>query len=586
MSSANTNGKAAAADLVNFKILANGSPLGSEYQVLSLEISQCLNKMATARITLADGDAAKQDFPLAGKDEAFFPGSELEVQMGYHTEAKTVFKGVVVRQSIRSQRNRHSTLVVEARDKLVRLTIGRKNHCFTDLPDSDIIRNIVKNAGFGSDDVEIDGTKEKHREMIQYNVTDWDFIVSRSEMNGRVVFTDGGKLRIIEPQIKRDGAMELTYGVDIIEMEGITDARTQLAGISSHAWGVKDEELISSDATTVKFTGNSDDDGDKLAGALGVKKYHLYHGGLMEREELTAWSNAQLLKSRLAKNTGYIRIKGMNSLKPGDTIKLKGFGRRLNGPVYVSGIIQRFDRSIWETDIHFGLSGDWFYQHDDVLAKPAAGVVPAMHGLHIAQVMQLENDPLGEHRIKIRLPLVDEQEGIWARMACLDGGKQRGSFFRPEINDEVVVGFLDDDPRYPVVLGMLNSSNRPAPLTAKDANPQKGFFSRSKLKLLFDDEKKSIDIETPAGKKIVLDDDGDKLILQDQHNNKITLDSQGISLESGKDIVFKTSAGDVKVNANNIDQQATIKFSANGNSTAEFKSSGPTMLKGAIVNIN
>ena len=586
MSSGNTKGKEVAADLVNFKVLANKKQLGSEYQVLTLEISQCLNKIAAARLTLTDGDAAKQDFPLAGNDDAFFPGSELEVQMGYHNEAKTVFKGIIVRQSIRSLRNKHSTLVIEARDKFVGLTIGRKNHCFTDLPDSDIIQNIVRNAGFSSGDVNVGGTKEKHREMIQYNVSDWDFIVSRCEMNGRVVFTDGGKLNIIEPEIKKDGAMELTYGVDIIEMEGITDARTQLTGISSHAWGLKDEELLNSEATSVKFKGNSDDDGDRLAGALGVKKYDLYHGGLMEKEELTSWSNAQLLKSRLAKNTGHLRIKGVNTLKPGDTLKLKGFGKRLNGYVYVSGVVQRFDKFIWETDIHFGLSGDWFYQQDDVLAKPAAGVVPAVHGLHIAQVMQLENDPLGEHRIKIRLPLVDQQEGIWARIACLDGGKERGSFFRPEINDEVVVGFLDDDPRYPVVLGMLNSSNRPAPLTAKDANPQKGFFSRSKMKLLFDDEKKIIQLETPAGKKIVMDDDGDKLVLQDQHNNKITLDSQGITIESGKDITLKTSAGDVKVNANNIDQNATLKFSANGNSTAEFKSSGPAVLKGAIVNIN
>jgi len=49
-------------------------------------------------------------------------------------------------------------------------------------------------------------------------------------------------------------------------------------------------------------------------------------------------------------------------------------------------------------------------------------------------------------------------DGIWARISTLDAGKQRGTFFRPEIGDEVIVGFLNDDPRYPVVLGMVNSS--------------------------------------------------------------------------------------------------------------------------------
>ena len=48
-------------------------------------------------------------------------------------------------------------------------------------------------------------------------------------------------------------------------------------------------------------------------------------------------------------------------------------------------------------------------------------------------------------------------------LATLDAGKERGTFFRPEIGDEVVVGFLNDDPRHPVILGMCHSSAKPAP---------------------------------------------------------------------------------------------------------------------------
>ena len=37
-----------------------------------------------------------------------------------------------------------------------------------------------------------------------------------------------------------------------------------------------------------------------------------------------------------------------------------------------------------------------------------------------------------------------------------DAGENRGSFWRPEIGDEVVLGFLNSDPRDAIILGMLN----------------------------------------------------------------------------------------------------------------------------------
>ncbi|MFO0795324.1 MAG: phage baseplate assembly protein V [Candidatus Brocadiaceae bacterium] len=104
----------------------------------------------------------------------------------------------------------------------------------------------------------------------------------------------------------------------------------------------------------------------------------------------------------------------------------------------------------------------------------------------------LENDPDGEDRIKVRLPLIsDAEEGIWAVSPHWMQEKGVARFFRPEIGDEVVVGFLNDDPRHPVVLGMCHSSAKPAPEPAKDDNHRKGYVSREKMEFIFDDEKKS-----------------------------------------------------------------------------------------------
>ena len=115
--------------------------------------------------------------------------------------------------------------------------------------------------------------------------------------------------------------------------------------------------------------------------------------------------------------------------------------------------------------------------------------------------------PNGENRILVRLPIIDNAApGIWARVATLDAGENRGSFFLPELDDEVIVGFLNDDPRDAVVLGMLNSSAKPAPITAQDANHEKGFVTRSGMRVHFNDDTKTITIDTPAGNSIKLDE--------------------------------------------------------------------------------
>lgn len=181
---------------------------------------------------------------------------------------------------------------------------------------------------------------------------------------------------------------------------------------------------------------------------------------------------------------------------------------------------------------------------------------------------------------------------MWARVATLDAGDSRGTFFRPEIDDEVVVGFLDSDPRFPMVLGMCHSSAKPTPEPAKDDNHLKGYVSRSKIRLLFDDDKKVVQLETAAGNKLVLSEDEKSVTIADQNGNTITLDDGGITLHSGKDLILEAS-GDIKITGAKATVTATQGFQAKGGSSAEVTAASTkingdasTEIKGAMVRIN
>jgi uncharacterized protein involved in type VI secretion and phage assembly len=202
-------------------------------------------------------------------------------------------------------------------------------------------------------------------------------------------------------------------------------------------------------------------------------------------------------------------------------------------------------------------------------------------------VTQLEDTPSdNEFRIKVRLPLVDTQgQGFWSRLASQDAGNKRGAIWRPEIGDEVIVGFLNDDPRQAIVLGSLYSSKNAAPIAAADANNEKGWVTRSGMRFIFNDEKKSIILETPKGKKITIDEDAGKIQLEDENQNKITMDQDGIVISSGKNLTLKATQ-DLKLEGLNIEQKAQASFKVESQGQAQLQATADMVVKGTFVRIN
>ena len=127
-------------------------------------------------------------------------------------------------------------------------------------------------------------------------------------------------------------------------------------------------------------------------------------------------------------------------------------------------------------------------------------------------------------------------------------------FFRPEVGDEVVVGFFNSDPRHAVVLGaMHNPKSVPPDAFAISAdNLHKGIVTRGGSILGFSDDKPVVYIETPAGNKFSVDDDKKRLFLSDQHGNTITMSSEGIEIKSASDIKISAS-GKVEIAGSEVD---------------------------------
>ncbi|TVQ11339.1 MAG: type VI secretion system tip protein VgrG [Bacteroidetes bacterium] len=568
--------------VVSSSVKINGEEIARTFLVHSIVVNKEINRIPRAKVILIDGDSSSGNF-RASNDSLFIPGNEMEILSGYQRDVQTIFKGIIIKHSIKIRNNGTTALIVECRDKAIRMTTTRKSRHFYQLRDSEIFTNIGEDHN--GIETRAEATTVTHKELVQFQTSDWDFIVTRAEVNGKMCFADDGQLEIKAPNLNQDPALSLVYGATILELDAEMDGRDQLQNGSSKAWDYAEQQVTEKEADSEPASLNGNISSEQLAQAMGFAPYVQAHGGKREETELQAWSNALMLKRKLAKIRGKVKCTGVHDVKPGNMIELQGIGERFNGRTFVSGIQHHIADGTWQMDIQFGCDPEWFTEKHTISQQPASGLLAAVSGLQVGIVEQL-NDPDSEDRLKLKLPLAGtSDEGIWARIASLDAGNERGAFFRPEIGDEVIVGFINDDPRDAVVLGMLNSSAKPAPFRANDDNHLKGFVSRSGMKLVFDDDKKSVTVETPSGKKITADEDKGEIKLSDEHGNTIAMDSNGITLESARDIKIKSS-GDFTLEGMRVDIKASASLTAEGSAGTNIKSSGITEIKGSLVRIN
>ena len=579
-------------DTISYEISLGGSKMDSSYEILSISIDKEVNRIPTAKILLKDGDAALGSFEISNKED-FLPGKEIEIKLGFDSDNKQAFKGIITKQQVKVKENGNTQLQIECKDAVMRMTLGRKSKYYLDQKDSEVMDSIISAYADLKSDVE--ATTLKHKELIQHHLSDWDFIALRSEANGQLLFVNDAELKIESPKTDTDPVLQVTYGSSIMEFEAEMDLRSQWSKVEAHSWDYKNQGLFTAEVDEATgFTQLGNVNSSDLASANKLEKFLLHHSGNLLEQELKAWAEGAMLRSRLAKVRGRARFTGFAEIKPGDMVKIAGVSDRFNGKAFVTAVRQEVGDGTWYTNIQFGLDPARYSSiYQDIDDFSAAGLLGSIQGLQIGKVLQLENDPDGEDRILVKIPIIENNSnGTWVRVACLDAGSDRGTFFRPEIDDEIIVGFINNDPRHAIMLGMLNSSAKPAPLKGADANDEKGIFTRSNMRVHFNDATKTINIDTPAGNSIILDEDGKKIEIKDQNSNKITMDSNGIIMESPKNIEINAGA-ELKISAGTKmeikGKTMTLKSDTNVNinsAMTKINSDGVTEIKGSLVKIN
>lgn len=189
-----------------------------------------------------------------------------------------------------------------------------------------------------------------------------------------------------------------------------------------------------------------------------------------------------------------------------------------------------------------------------------------MQAAYLARVVDI-NDPDSRDRVQVRLYAFDDVDGqdapLWARVVCPFAGADRGAFFMPDVDDEVLVVFVQGDPRHPLVVGGLwNGANAAPASLSGGTNQYKRIRSKNGVVVTLDDQQgqEKLVLETPAGQKLTLSDGPGKVRIEDSNGNSVVLESSGVTITAAAQV--KVDAANVKVTAGMVTVDAAMaKFS-------------------------
>lgn len=472
------------------------------------------------------------------------------------------------------------TLILRGYDLSHRLHRGKKVRSFLQMTDSDIAQRIAQERGLQA---LIDSTSHVHPQLSQENLTDYEFLARRARAVGYVFTLDGRQLIFRKPANVALPPIELNYREGLLDFRPRLTSSAQVNDLNVRGWDPATKRPIVGRARTADYrtaTLGFDRRGSDFAQqAFGAVETAFADEPVASQAEGDEFASAHI--SRFW--SGDVHAEGLAmgnpKLRAGSVVTLTGIGDRFGGEYFVTHVRHTFGGAgEYRTEFTVGGYGpdttaDLLFSDAARIEQHAAGVT---RGLAIGVVTNT-NDPDGGGRVKVKFPwLADDAESDWMRVAAPMAGADRGFFFLPEVNDEVLLGFEHGDFNRPFVIGALWNGVDATPIGSNEAVDGSGQVVKRIIKtraghiILLDD--------TPGSEKIeIVDKDG---------SNLITIDSAGgkISLEAKMEIAIKAGQK-ISLSAPQVQIDGSQRVALSG---AEIDSSASARHKiaGGIVEIN
>ena len=586
--------------IVSVKVFVDDNQLDNTYQITEIAIYKKLNKISKADIYFLDGDVADGEFPIMESNK-FSLGTPVKIELGYGTgeDSKVAFQGIIAQVDVNTSSERQPLFIIRCVDLAFKMSYNNQYYLYENKKDSDLFNDIIDRHEIKAGIIE--SSSYTHPSIVQFGLNDWDFLLSRAKKIGYIVYEEAGKLYIKKPESK-DKTFKVTFGQDVIKQQLSLTAKSLFSSVTAESWNANNQTLRSEESNSISIPEQGDDNtktSNIASQFTDIPQKIITHADL-DTSVISDFASGRLLEYELNKINGYITISGSNEPKVDSVIEILKMGNYFSGNGYISGVEHSVKNGKWTTKIIIGIKRTSGYTHSS--ADKDTEIDSTLSRLQIGIVKKVHDDPNGNSRILIEIPgLEGESEGVWARVLQRYATNGAGEMVFPEVGDEIILGFLNGNPQFPIVLGSLFSQSNVSPFEIEENNNIKSFISREQLSLSYDEEKKEISLSTPAGNKIILSDNKKGIRFEDQNGNVLELNDKGVSIEGNSDIKVKmsgnatietsgdvkisTKSGEVSIEAMNVKTKANMKIEEKAN-IIESKATAQAVIKGGVVQIN
>jgi uncharacterized protein involved in type VI secretion and phage assembly len=496
-----------------------------------------------------------------------------------------VFKGEITGLEPAYNENAMIMLTVRGYDKTHRLNRGTTSRAFVQTYDSDIVTQVCREAGL---QVEVEQTTQQHDHVFQHNQTDLEFLQERARRSGYELLYDGTKMYFRKPRGSR-GELDLAWGEGLRSFYPRLTLTRQVDEVTVKSWDPVNKQEITGKSTRSEIApeiGIGSNGGGPLAkSAFSAAKQVVVRQPVDSQPEADALAQAVLDEI----NAGFVEAEGVafgnGALVAGKLLNISRLGNKFSGKYMVTAATHVYSQDGYE--VHFRVEGARARLMADLIEEQQVSERSAESwGGVVSAIVTNNTDPDKMGRVKLKFPWLDGQlESDWARVASVGAGNQRGLFWMPEVNDEVLVAFEHGDFDHPYVVGCLwNGQDKPP------ENPDNALKNgKVEIRMLKTREGHIIRlVDDSAGKLIeIIDCDNINHIKLDVKNKKLQITTTGdMEIKStGKTNIQATGTLTVKGDANiNVEAGGNLALKATGNASVE--ASGQLNLKGTMVNIN
>lgn len=379
-------------------------------------------------------------------------------------DKKPLFKGYLVQKKMQL-RGSYWSVKLEARHVLQKLTFLPRCRVFRQQDDNTLLKLILQSAGVKLTQKATEQLSSKHDQLVQFRLSDWQFIRSRLLSTNCWLLPDAASDGVVICPLSESTPRLLerdSHNYTLYEVNLSFDNRFTLDSLSLHGWNISEQRLSSEQKNQVGVFHPWKPEVATEQSSFLRQDYDLAFS-IMPEATLKTLSSSWLNHQQMTGVQGHILMEGTQDFALGDAVKLSRFGAGLDGTVILSGVNQLFDtQNGWRSELVVGMPAS--------LLEPT----PPVRSLHIGTVAEFTADPQHLDRIAIHLPALNLPDSlIFARLSKPWASKESGFCFYPEPGDEVVVGFIDSDPRYPMILGAMHNPKNMAPFSPDEKNNRK-----------------------------------------------------------------------------------------------------------------